>query len=253
MKTGHKSISLKKGWLILLTAVIVTAGVSVWQAGRFYQRRTNAAIQAYMESHRISQGYRRITNAWAGTLEAGEADVAFLGDSLTAAGEWNALFPELRIKNLGVSGDTIQDVHSRLMLLENLQPQKCFLLIGVNDLWLETWQQETPAKILKAYEELLNGMLKTQQSTQQEIFVQSLLPVREEEIEAAFLKNELIRSINEGIKRLAEERGLIYIDVHSALAGEDGQLKKEYSADGLHLTPLGYEVWSGALRPYVER
>ena len=252
MKTGIKSVSLRKVCLIVLAVVVLTAGVSVWVMDRLCQSRTDEAIQAYMESYRISQGYRRITQAWAETLEKEEADIAFLGDSLTAMGEWDSIHPELRVKNLGVSGDTIYDVQSRLVLLQKLQPSKCFLMIGINDLWFETWQAETPQKMLEAYGELLRGMMQTRQTADQKIYVQSLLPVREAEMNAPLLKNAQICSINEGIQRLAHELGLVYIDVHSALADEEGQLKEEYSADGLHLTPLGYEAWFEVLRPYVE-
>lgn len=242
-----------KMWLIVIAVIVLTAGASAWVTQRICQQGMDAAIEAYMESYRISQGYQRAVSAWANTLANEEADAAFLGDSLISVGEWDMYYPEQKIKNLGVSGDTIADVHSRLALLEELQPRKCFVLIGINDLWLETWQEETPQKMVAAYQKLLTDLLKTRQSSDQQLFVLSLLPVREQEINAPLLKNVHIRSVNEQIKALTETLDVPFIDIHSLLADEEGQLKKEYSADGLHLTPLGYEVWSQALRPCVEQ
>jgi lysophospholipase L1-like esterase len=45
------------------------------------------------------------------------------------------------------------------------------------------------------------------------------------------------------LKKLADEFGYDYLDVHSLLADDKGELKAEYTGDGLHLNAEAYEIW----------
>ena len=58
----------------------------------------------------------------------------FLGDSLTASGDWAAWFPEHDTRNHGVSGDTTDAVLQRLDAVVAEQPDAIALLVGTNDL-----------------------------------------------------------------------------------------------------------------------
>ena len=57
-----------------------------------------------------------------------------INDSLTAGGAWGEWYPYWTCMNLGVVGDTVDGLHSRIQQVEMLLPSKCFLMIGVNDL-----------------------------------------------------------------------------------------------------------------------
>lgn len=51
-------------------------------------------------------------------------------------------------------------------------------------------------------------------------------------------------AVNNQIAKMCSEKGMHYINLHEALAGEDGYLKPEYAAsDGIHLKPEAYTVW----------
>lgn len=54
--------------------------------------------------------------------------------------------------------------------------------------------------------------------------------------------NEKIRRINEALKEMAKQKGVEYIDVYSHLIDEEGNLRLEYTVEGLHLTVEGYRV-----------
>ena len=41
------------------------------------------------------------------------------------------------------------------------------------------------------------------------------------------------------------------MDVYSALADENGDLKAEYSSDGLHMVAAGYKAWADCLAGHV--
>ena len=66
--------------------------------------------------------------------------------------------------------------------------------------------------------------------------------------------NQLAAYNNVKIKLLAEKYGYEYVDLYSALFNlESGEIYPEYTTDGGHLTPLGYEVLTAAIRPAIDR
>jgi lysophospholipase L1-like esterase len=54
--------------------------------------------------------------------------------------------------------------------------------------------------------------------------------------------NQLIQAI----------QGITYIDMYAHLIDERGDLKLAYTTEGLHISPLGYEVISDVLRPILK-
>ena len=69
-----------------------------------------------------------------------------------------------------------------------------------------------------------------------EIYVQSLLPVSAEASQKNQnnVNNDRIREYNQLLQELAVEKGVIYLDVASALQDSEGNLPAEASADGIH-------------------
>ena len=53
------------------------------------------------------------------------------------------------------------------------------------------------------------------------------------------------------LKKYCESNNINYIDVYSELADEDGNLKLEYTKEGLHLSQEGYSVVSNILKKYI--
>ena len=49
-------------------------------------------------------------------------DIVFIGNSITNGAEWNELFPQKRVKNRGISGDTSEGVFDRLDAVVNVKP-----------------------------------------------------------------------------------------------------------------------------------
>lgn len=247
-----KKMSLK--WVcLLLAAFTVTAAVAGevgWRIGR--KNAQDAAAQereAYMSKYSVGRSllYGRMTESWTKCLSLLSADVVFLGDSITAGGEWQTYFPFLDTINLGVVGDTTDGLLRRVEQVRAIGPEKCFLLIGINDLIYSRTCQE----ILDDFNAMLTELDTVTAETGTRVYVQSVLPVVEGE-KLEDVTNAQIRELNKGIRALAEAHGLPYLDMYSALADENGMLKAAYSHDGLHLSELGYEVWQNALYPYVD-
>ena len=81
-----------------------------------------------------------------------------------------------------------------------------------------------------------------------ELYIQSVFPVREG---YSFVNNDQIDELNSRIKKVAEDNGLSYIDIGTALKNEEGTLKPGYTADGLHLMGDPYVIWVEMSNDYV--
>ena len=163
-----------------------------------------------------------------------DCDVVFFGDSITSGHNWQEDFPEVSVVNLSVPGDALLDMYNRLDMVASVKPEKVFIMGGVNgirdgvtDVYLKRY-----ALILDELETRIPGV---------EIYVQSVLPVSRSK-EDYVCKNSTIREFDEGLEKLAEERGLVYINLYE-LYEVDGAMNPDLTRDGLHLNDAGYVVW----------
>ncbi|MDF2189639.1 GDSL-type esterase/lipase family protein [Paraflavitalea sp. CAU 1676] len=178
------------------------------------------------------------------TLPLQQKGIVFLGNSITERGNWSELLPGQKIMNRGIGGDNTFGVLARLDMVVKANPKKVFLLIGINDL-----SRALPREvILHNYERIINYIRTNAPKTT--LYVQSVLPLYEPLTTAAYLKNkkDSILQLNVGIKALADKYKLTYINLHEVLADGNGDLKKEYTADGIHLRPAAYVLWVDFLR-----
>ena len=82
----------------------------------------------------------------------------------------------------------------------------------------------------------------------------SLIPVNAQVNPATvgLCSNNHIQEVNQGLQEIAKEQELDYIDLFSELKDEQGNLKSEYTVDGLHLSDAGYQVVLGIIEPYLD-
>ncbi len=174
-------------------------------------------------------------------------EIIFLGDSITDGCNWSEMFHDLRIKNRGISADITDGVLDRLDEVVESKPLKIFLMIGVNDLA----RGKAVDYIVRNIERILDSIQK--ETPQTEIYVQSLLPVNSVYGLAKNHTNKTaeIIAINAALKKMAEDRKLTFVDLHSFLKTESNLLNPEYTNDGLHLTGKGYLVWKSAIEKYL--
>jgi lysophospholipase L1-like esterase len=75
-----------------------------------------------------------------------------------------------------------------------------------------------------------------------EIVILSIPPVTKEHEDTKPENNTVIKEYNAGLKQLAEDKDLTFIDVYSMLADEDGYMRADYAEkDGLHLQGAAYK------------
>jgi len=170
-----------------------------------------------------------------------------IGDSLTL---WfpNELLPSDRVwLNQGISGETSTGLLNRLDILDKTQPEVIFVLIGINDLI----RGENDQTILANQGLIISYLQRVH--PQAKIVVQSLLPHGGEKVtwegkqRLLSVSNSRIQKLNQELKAIAQNQGVIYLDLYPLFADAKGNLKAELSTDGLHLSPQGYLVWRNAL------
>lgn len=174
------------------------------------------------------------------SLGESRSSIAFVGDSLTAGGDWSAWFPERVTHNLGVNGDTTDSVVARLNSVTDIRPDAVALLIGTNDLG----QRKSVEHLVRNVEYLLVSLRRDLPGAR--MLVQSIMP-REQELAAQ------IQDANRHLRQFSPSVNAQYLDLWPALAREDGELDPQFSADRLHLNERGYAAWLAELQPALER
>ncbi|PRD52731.1 GDSL-type esterase/lipase family protein [Sphingobacterium gobiense] len=163
--------------------------------------------------------------------------IVFVGNSLTDAGRWNDILPELPVLNRGISGDISYGVLARLDEITRHQPEKVFLMIGVNDL-----KRGIPTThIIENYTRIVRKV--KQQSPITRVYLHSVLPVNPAKLIASFkaVKNDDIQLLNDGLKRISQtQNGVYFVDLHTILADRLGNLRAEITPDGIHLEVAAY-------------
>ncbi|MRI63581.1 sialate O-acetylesterase [Ornithobacterium rhinotracheale] len=175
-------------------------------------------------------------------------DVVFLGNSITDGAEWQELFPDVLIKNRGISGDVCQGVLDRLEPIVSGKPNKVFLLIGTNDLAHKVSNDSVVSGI--------KTIVKTiqQKSPKTKIYLQSILPVNDSftKFKGHYARIHDIPLINAELKAWAPKVGITYIDLYKDFViPNTHQLNPDFTNDGLHLLGKAYVHWAKLIKPYL--
>lgn len=164
------------------------------------------------------------------------AEVAFVGDSLTAGGEWEQAFPRLRVVNLGVGGDTSRDLLARLPALRAAGARTYVVMVGINDI-----RRGAPAPAVAARIERLRLALGRDGAR---VLIQSTIPCERSRCGGEAV--DRVEALNRRLRRQTPAGD--FIDLRPAFGGRDG-LPAAYSVDGVHLSPAGYRRWEELLAP----
>jgi lysophospholipase L1-like esterase len=168
--------------------------------------------------------------------------VVFIGDSLTESYDWQERFPDCRVLNLGISGETVEELLDRRDHIRSRveSPDIIFLMTGINNILSERYEITGP------YAEFVRNL--TTWYKEAKVVVQSLLPV-----DMPWIKNDTIRTINRHLAAIAREHNGDYLDVYSSFTDDNGKPKPGLlSDDGVHLASKGYEVWAKVVEQYVK-
>ena len=182
-------------------------------------------------------------------LPTSSDDILFIGNSITDGGEWSELFQNPHVKNRGISGDTTWGVYDRISVLFKGKPAQIFLMIGINNVP----QGESPNNIASDIQQIIQKIKK--ESPYTEILIQSILPVttKYNMFQEHTSHWQEIPDINQAILNICQKEKVKYIDLFTHFVDNNGQMKPEYTNDGLHLLGKGYMLWKEIITPYLKK
>jgi len=175
------------------------------------------------------------------------------GDSLSL---WfpPELLPEDRNwLNQGISGEVSNGLLQRLDFFDRTQPDMILVMVGINDLIRGLDDQE----ILTNYRQIISYLRR--KHPQAEIVIQSILPhgaggtTWEGKEKLLAIPNSRIRKLNQELNNIATKKGARYLNLHPLFTDQQGNLRSNFTTDGLHLSPPGYLVWRTALQMYTNQ
>lgn len=166
--------------------------------------------------------------------------IVFLGDSITHGGNWQDWFPEFEAHNLGVPGDTTDDLIARAHEVVEASPDMVALLVGTNDLGT----RRSVEHLVRNVEFLMVGLRRDLPGAR--LLVQSIMPRGREFSDA-------IQDANRHLRQFAPTLKAQYLDLWPAMSLTDGEIDPHFSDDRLHLNDAGYEAWLNELRPAIDR
>ena len=144
---------------------------------------------------------------------------------------------EFPLVNRGIAGtDSVWLLEHLKEQVLDLEPSKLVLLIGINDIGRGYPIRDIVTRISDII------MTVRQESLFTEVYLLSVFPVSEESQYASKVKirnNTTVRELNQ---QLAVLPGVTYVDLFDYLTDDKGQLNDNYTTDGLHLSPQGYQV-----------
>lgn len=190
----------------------------------------------------------------------GEADVIFLGDSITQGWEgagkkaWTENFAPHKAVNLGIGGDQTGHVLWRITEgkeLEPIKPKVAVIMIGTNNTGAHSAEQIAGG--IKAIVEELR-----KQKPEMKILLLGVFPrasgiKKEETVAPAEKLNPKIKAINDIISKLDDGKTVFYKDINAKFLNAEGGLERKLMPDLLHLSPAGYDNWAASIKEDVAK
>jgi len=186
-------------------------------------------------------------SAWAKSKDTDRGAVVFFGDSITQG--WASLakdFPNLKVANRGISGDTTRGLLTRLQGdVLDVQPRAVSLLIGTNDLD-QGGQPEVIAENVKTIVAKMHAA-----NPRMPIVLNKVMP-RGPKPNRNF--PELIPQLNALYEAAFKDDALVtFCDSYTLFDDGHASVKKDEFPDLLHPNGVGYDKWKTALQPIFER
>ena len=198
------------------------------------------------EQEKIQTKYRELNQ-----ISVIEPDIIFIGDSIIEYYPLQELLGTSKtIVNRGIRG------YQTGLLQKNLDAHlygdavdQIVLLIGTNDIGKDVPMNEA----LNNLESVIQTISRDYPLSQ--IKLVSILPVNEEEDfkQTVYIRtNEKIKAWNQAYQDLASAYMQVeFVPVCENLLDQKGQLKSDFTTDGLHLSVSGYQALSNTLIKYI--
>lgn len=183
--------------------------------------------------------------AWDARNSAPDDALLFVGSSSIRSWKTAERFPEKPVINRGFGGSHISDVNHYIEeTVLKYAPEAIVFYAGDNDIAAG----KTIEEVLEDYKAFVDTVHASTPSTP--IVFVSIKPslARWEQWPEMKEANERIRSYS------ADHSTLHYADVATPMLGKEGKPRPPlFVQDGLHLTPAGYDLWTGVIEKVLRR
>jgi len=172
--------------------------------------------------------------------------IVFIGASSIVRWNLPEYFPELGAKaiNRGFGGSVVADsVYYADRIVIPYKPRIVVFYAGDNDV-------ETPATA----EQIAAGFTKFDQKVHAALPETKIIFISIKPSIRRWAFMDKIRGANGLVKDyIGKHKNLEFVDIVPQMIGADGKPRPELLvADGLHMTPEGYKIWTAALRPHLK-
>ena len=160
------------------------------------------------------------------------------------------------IYNRGVGGFTTPELLENMeVCVYALKPAHIFINIGTNDLNGPEYSQE---ELMERYAQILRGI--REHLPKAGLFLLAYYPVNTavgsrihyiKEL-LQYRTNARIKAANDAVRALAERFGARFLDLNEPLYDERGELKAEYTIEGMHMYANGYRPILEQLLPLLK-
>lgn len=183
-----------------------------------------------------------------------ENQTVLLGDSITDFFNWYELFYDFSkvsgqaVYNRGISGDTtdrlLERLHDNVL---SIKPRNLVILIGTNDM-----NRNVPHSVtIENMESIIRETKKACPDVN--LIIEAVYPINEKMRHRSDKRsNKKIGNINNEYSRLCEKYNCVWLDFTNQLRDDKGNLKSEYTFDGLHINAQAYEVVARNIIPLLK-
>lgn len=195
-------------------------------------RAERSVLPHYVQLDRYSQADRTVV----------PGSTVFLGDSITDLWHLDAYFPGKNYVNRGIAGQTTAQMLLRFRQdVIDLHPSSVIILGGVNDLSLRI-----DVAVIKADYQSMADLAKAHSI--RPIFG-TILPLDENSKHpvAKLKPNATILELNQWLRSWCGSNGFTVIDYAGAVTSPSGNLRSDFTMDGLHPNDAGYRAMAGTL------
>ena len=192
-------------------------------------------------------GFIKSHESFVALAKKGEAQVVFLGDSITAG--WNgqkALFDkeyaQYKAVNFGIGGDRVQHVLWRVENgeFDGIKPKAVVLMIGTNNAGVA---DNSPEQIAAGIKNIIDAIHK--RSPETKVLLLAIFPRGPNPADANRVKNEKVNAI---IAKLDDGKKVHFFDIGAKFLKPDGTLERSVMPDLLHLNAASYQIEADAIR-----
>ena len=217
-------------------------------AAKLPAQPADVAAQKFEAEGKVNASFARQHAAFVEIAKKGEAQVVFLGDSITAgwgrqAAIFDKEFGQYKAANFGIGGDRTQHVLWRVENgeFEGIKPKAVVLMIGTNN---SGAADNSPEQIAAGIKNIIAAI--HQRSPNTKVLLLAIFPRGATEANnPGRAKNKAVNAL---IAKFDDGQKVRYLDIGAKFLTADGTLEKSVMPDLLHLNAVSYQIWADAIR-----